>query len=154
MKATLDRYRGEGKPNLLLDRGNAGVDADGHTRATGVFKPNFNFTTDVAKLNAAGARQDDSSVLPATGKFIMAGATLTNATITLSDSLTPGSNQEQQVALHELGHADSAAKDPNRFLELGADDVIRPGGQLLEHDRRPLEEEANRYRDDANRPPQ
>ncbi len=154
VRATLDRYRGEGKPDLLITRGNAGVDIDGRTKALGVFKPNFNWTTDAAKIDAAGRKQDESSILPATGKFVAAGATLTNATIVMGDTLTPGSKQEQQVALHELGHAESAAKDPNRHLELGADDVIRPDGKLLEHDKRPLEEEANRYRDDIHRPPQ
>lgn len=83
----------------------------------------------------------------------MTSATLVNATLTLRDSLTPGSKQEQQVALHELGHAESAASDPQRYLEFGADDVIRPDGKLLKHDRRPLEEEANRYRDDIAKPP-
>jgi len=70
VQATLDRYRGEGKPDLLINRGHAGKDLDGKSKALGVFNPNINITTDVAKLNAAGAKQDESSVLPATGKFV------------------------------------------------------------------------------------
>ena len=90
-------------------------------------------------------------MLPATGKFL-SGSKLEGATLTLSDGLTQGSKAEQQVALHELGHADSAAANPDRYLALGADDVVKPNGKLVPHDDRPLEKEADAYRDSVKPP--
>jgi hypothetical protein len=150
---TLNRYRGAGTPDLLIQRGNAGLDIDGKTRATGVFNAKITPKYDVDRIVSTGAPQDDRSLLPATGKFI-SGSKLESATLTIDTSQTPGSKQETQTALHELGHAESAATNPDSYLARGADDVVKPNGQLLPHDDRPLEKEANDYRDHPEqRPP-
>jgi len=149
---TLNRYRGAGTPDLLIQRGSAGVDIDGKTRATGVFNAKIEPNYDTAKIVSTGAPQDDRSLLPATGKFI-SGSKIESATLTIDTSQTPGSKQETQTALHELGHAESAASNPDSYLARGADDVIKPKGQLLPHDERPLEREANDYRDHPEQSP-
>jgi len=56
---------------------------------------------DVDKIVSSSAKQDESSLLPATGKFL-SGSVLMGATLTLDSSITPGSKQEQSVAFMSL----------------------------------------------------
>ncbi|HEV7767313.1 MAG TPA: RHS repeat-associated core domain-containing protein [Thermoanaerobaculia bacterium] len=146
VRATLGRYRGAGTPDLHIQRGSAGLDIDGKTKAKGEFKGKYDPRYDVDKIVSSGAKQDDSALLPATGKFL-SGSVLLRATLTIDDSVTPGSKHEQSVALHELGHAEGAAANTDRYLALGANDVIMVDGQLTAHDDRPLEKEAEAYKD-------
>jgi RHS repeat-associated protein len=146
IRTTLNRYRGVGTPDLHIQRGSAGKDLDGKTNALGVFNARITPIYDWRRIESTGAKQDESSLLPATGKFL-SGSKFEGATLTLDTSLGPGSKAETSVAVHELGHAESAATDPDKYLRLGADDVIKPNGELLPHNYRPLEREANEYHD-------
>jgi RHS repeat-associated protein len=145
VRATLERYRGPGTPDLHIERGKAGLDRDGSTRAQGVLNTKFDPRYDLDRIQNSGARQDESSILPATGRFLR-GSVLLGATLTLDNSLTPNSSLELSTLLHEFGHAEAAAADPDRYLSLGADDVVFVDGQLLPWASRPLEHEAERYR--------
>jgi hypothetical protein len=146
VRATLDRYTGAGKPDLFIMRGDAGRDPLGGKKALGVFKTSFEPSykrPDGSYTVSDPAARDQ---LPATGSNLT-GATLKSGTLIIDTSATPGTKQESNTAVHEFGHAESAARDPKNYLVQGADDVVQPGGQALPHDQRPLEAEANRYRD-------
>ena len=144
VQATLNRYTGEGKPDLFINRGDAGRDPSGG-KAYGTFRAdqpdvNYKATYDWANM------KDNSPVLNDSGKFLL-GATLLSATITIDSSLVEGSRGESNVAVHELGHAEFAARDMMDFLKLGAKDVEMKNGTYIPHDDRPLEKDANTYRD-------
>jgi hypothetical protein len=142
----LDRYTGEGRPDLHISRGDAGLDIGG-AKALGVFRADqpdvsFRATYDWANMS------DDSPVWNDSGRFLL-GATLIKASIVLDASLVEGSRAESNVAVHELGHADFAARDTLNYLKLGAKDVVNRNGTPLPHGDRPLEKDANKYRDQA-----
>jgi RHS repeat-associated protein len=145
VRTTLNRYTGEGKPDLFITRGDVPSDKGGG-RAYGNFKAdqpevNFKATYDMSNLK-------DFAVWPDTGKFLT-GVTLLSATITLDKSLPEGSSAESNVAVHELGHADFAARDALKYFTLGADDMETKNGAIVPHDDRPLEEDAIKYRNQA-----
>lgn len=146
VRATLDRYSGPGKPDLFIMRGDAGRDPLDGKKAFGVFKasiePSYKRSDGSYTVSDPAGRDQ----LPTTGKNLT-GATLKSGTLTIDTSATPGTKQESSTAVHELGHAESAARDPQNYLVQGADDVVKPDGQPLPHDQRPLEAEANQYRD-------
>jgi hypothetical protein len=54
------------------------------------------------------------------------------------------------TALHELGHANQAARQPLQYKRDAA--VERsPDGKIIPHDQRPVEKVADKYRDQALR---
>jgi RHS repeat-associated protein len=147
VRDTLALYTGPGKPDLFIQRGDAGNDRSGE-KATGVFKPDI--TPNYKRPDGSYTVSDEAGKdqFPATGKNLT-GAELKSGTLTISSDTPPSSAAESNVAVHELGHADSAARDPLGYLQKGANDMeLDPKtGQPLPHDDRPLEREANRYRE-------
>lgn len=143
---TLARYEGPGTPDLEIVRGSAGVDRRTGERARGVVitrERELSYEGNYEKIHGA------NDLLPATGKYLTK-ASLAKATLILDNSLTPGTTGEANVAVHEVGHLESAAVDFMRYLQLGADDMeLGSDGKPLPHDDRPLERAAEGYRDAA-----
>jgi len=145
VRATLARYTGKGKPDLHISRGDAGKDRDGST-ALGKTTPRFTYA-----LKADKSSLDPKNQPPQSGKNVTA-AELQSATLVIDDSVKAGSGQERQVALHELGHVEKAAADPVGYLQDGSDDAETDAeGNPIPHDDRPLEQEADEYKKNANK---
>ncbi|MEO8189317.1 MAG: RHS repeat-associated core domain-containing protein [Acidobacteriota bacterium] len=142
VRGALGRYTGEGKPDLVIRKGDAGRDPLTGEKALGLTKgTNVVESYDWSKITST----KDS--LPDSGKFIN-GATLKETTITIDSSLGAFSKDQADTAVHEAGHADSLARDPVSYLMRGAwDQDMGPDGKWLPHDDRPLEKEANQFRD-------
>ena len=71
---------------------------------------------------------------------------LREATLTLKKSLSLDISalETVQTALHELGHADQAARNPAKYYRY--ENVFRnPKGRLIPRNRRPVEVYANKY---------
>lgn len=162
VRGTLALYAGPNNPNLTISQRELGRDADGETG--GLFTPSFDFTTDSPPGSGnfdrfAGMSEADIQAGLANGS-LYTSATLKSATLELDASLSLGmtglgrSKQEQRtigVALHELGHADTAARDPLRHLRLSIPINQMEKGKRQEHDKRQIERDANQYRDRALR---
>jgi RHS repeat-associated protein len=144
VRTTLNRYRQKGSQDLHIGFGDAGIDPISKENRKGVFDSKL----DVSSYDyAAMPVQDSSSILEATGKYII-GASPTGPAILILDSeeLPANSKLERQVAIHEVGHAESAAVDPVRYLKNGAKDVVEPPGrEPLDANERPNEINANEY---------
>ena len=148
VRATLARYSGTGSPDLLVQRGDAGHDPLTGEKSRGAFDP----VVEKSYKKGDGYTVSDPLLrdqFPATGKNLT-GAELKSATLTIDTSLTPGSKDEADVAVHELGHAEDAASDAMEFERNTADDMTHDeNGKALPHDDRPEEQKAIKYRDAA-----
>jgi hypothetical protein len=148
VKDALGRYTGPGKPDLRIQRGDAGYDHLTGEKSRGVFRVDnakYNYQRPDGSYTVSDSAGKDQ--MNSTGKNLT-GATFDKATLTIDTSVTPGTKDEANVAVHEVGHADSAANDFLRFSQQSADDEnTGPDGKPLPHDDRPLEQEANQFRD-------
>jgi hypothetical protein len=157
VRATLGLYSGPSSPDLLISQRSLANDpVDG--ALAGIFNPSFDVTTDsppfsgnFERLAGRGEAEiraglDDGSLLT--------GARLKSAELVLDSQLSisipfgrpsGASRQAISTALHELGHADSAARDPLGHLRLS----LVPNqmqGKRLPHDLRRIEINAETYR--------
>jgi hypothetical protein len=162
VRGTLALYAGPNTPNLTIGQRELGRDADGETG--GLFTPSFDFTTDSPPGSGdfgrfASMGEADIQAGLANGS-LYTSATLKSATLELDASLSLSmtglgrSKQEQRtigVALHELGHADTAARDPLRHLRLSIPINQMEKGKRQEHGKRQIERDANQYGDRALR---
>jgi len=148
IRATLERYSGAGAPDLFIQRGEVLPDRFTGEKLRGDFDPKIQ----PSYKKGEGYTVSDPKAMdqyPETGKNLT-GATLTSATITLDTGLTPGSSQESNILVHELGHAEDAAKDPLTFAKTTAIDAnYDASGHAVLHNDRVEEQNANRYRDEA-----
>jgi len=144
---TLGRYTGAGKPDLVIQRGDAGSDPRTGEKATGLTRATKITESYQGNWDKITSTKD---TLPDTGKYVTE-AVLKETTITIDSSLNPNSREQANAAVHEAGHADSLARDSVSYLQRGANDMeTDPNtGKPLSHDDRPLEREANEYRDRA-----
>lgn len=152
VRGTLARYAGPNNPNLTIGQGELGRDAtDGEVG--GLFRPSFDPTTDSPPGSGnferlAGMSETDMKTGLANGS-LYTGATLKSATLDLDASLDLNKKDQRTigVALHELGHADTAARDPLRHLRLSIPINQIERGKRQVHDKRQIEQDANQYRD-------
>ena len=158
VRATLALYEGPNNPNLTISQAALGKDSDGPLG--GLFTPQFDYTTDLPPGSGnfdrlAGMSPAEIQTGLANGS-LLTSATLKGATLQLDASLSLSvtslgrSKQEQQmigVALHELGHADLAARNPLTFYRLASPLNQMERGRRQPHERRQIEREANQYRD-------
>lgn len=158
VRATLALYAGPDHPDLNISQANLGTDADG--RLGGLFTPHFDFTTDAPPGSGNFDRLAGMSPAEIQGGIangsLLTSATLRSATLQLDTSLnlsmsSLGKSKEEQrtigVALHELGHADLAARRPLEFYRLAAPENQMRDGRRQAHDDREIEQQANRRRD-------
>jgi len=157
-RATLAQYEGPDNPTLAISQSELGENSDG--LLGGLFTPSFGYTTDVPPGSGdfeglRGLSDADIAAGIESGR-LLTSATLRNATLKLDTSLNLSmqqlgrSKQERRtigVALHELGHADLAAKDPLRFYRISAPVNQIRGGKRQKHGAREVEQDANGYRD-------
>jgi RHS repeat-associated protein len=139
-RATLELFVGSGKPDLFVVKGSAGKDADG-TPAIGRFAPS-GFNVSYAGKESQLTPDKTSQQLQDLGTW-----TLTGGTITLDTSLRMSTSDRLTVttALHELGHADQAARNPLQYQRDSP--TRRPDGREISHDARPAEVYANKYQE-------
>lgn len=78
----------------------------------------------------------------------MTSASFDSVTVEISDDLTSGSSEEAEVIIHEGGHMESIASDLTGHLrDTATDAVTGRKGKILDHDSRPGEKKAIKYRD-------
>lgn len=136
MAAVLALYEGEGgRATLVVRRGEAGHDRDGRP-SRAAFSARFEALAE--EVTGPGV------ALEPRRRYLE--ARLCRGEIVLDDSVDPGSALEEVLLLHELGHAESAARDPRRYLELGSDGrETNANCEPLVPSERPLEQEADAF---------
>jgi RHS repeat-associated protein len=146
VRDTLGLYTGPGRPDLLITHGDAGRDIDGAKNAG-----SFTAEADVAYDDAATKQMRSDMTLEQIedlGTWSLVGESV----LTLDSSLTVSVQDRRTigVAVHELGHADHAARSPLDYRRK-SEQVRDAKGKIIEHDKRPAEKIANEYRDKAVR---
>ena len=146
VRDTLGQYTGPGKPDLLITHGDAGRDIDG-TKAVGLFSAKVDVSYDDA---ATRQMRSDMTVeqIENLGTWSLVGESV----LTLDSSLTVNAQDKRTigVAVHELGHADHAARSPLDYRRK-SEQVRDAKGKIIDHGKRPAEKIANEYRDKAVR---
>ena len=143
VRDTLALYEGEGRPNLHIEQGDAGIDIDGE-KAYGSFAADIipDYGENLTKLTPGMTLEEMEN---------LATWSVREATLVLDTSLTISIFDRDTVkyALHELGHADQAARSPLQYRR----DLrnIRDKKGIIEHDRRPGEKYAISYEDRARK---
>jgi RHS repeat-associated protein len=128
----LKGFEGSGAPDLTIEYGDAGLDANGVDKAPGVI------TTSIVPQGEDGT---DYPAKPLT----ITPARLKNATITVDNSEKGDKTKSAHVLEHEVGHADDARRNPKTYSDNSADTARTKGA--TPHDKRPNEIVANRFRD-------
>lgn len=145
MRDTLALYEGPGKPDLAISLGDPGVDPIDGRKAAAAFDGKFDRSY---QGNWDKIAKDGSNILPETGA-LLTSATLKSAELVLDQNhgsnLTLSNRQLVADAAHEIGHADLAARDPLKYLVLGAKDKNFQKGKPIPHDKRPIEQLANTF---------
>lgn len=131
----LKGFEGDGAPDLTIGYGDAGFDANGVDRATG------NTETVITPQG------EDGSEYPAKPIKVIP-AKLKSATITIDNSVKDDKKKTENVLEHEVGHGNDARKNPKTYSENSAETKRNKGA--IDHDKRPNEIEANRFRDQVN----
>jgi RHS repeat-associated protein len=141
VKASLALYAGKDDPKLEISRGKVEKDPLTGEAINGTFTPKIReeYAGNYEKMSG------DADFAPNTGKFV-SSAKLMSAAIVIDDALISGSRAEADVAVHEVAHAQQAAGDTKGYVVNSALDMVAPGGQALEHDKRPLEVDAIKFR--------
>ena len=143
IRATLGAYTGTGKPDLLIVQGDAGRDLDGVTKANGSFDPKrLTFNVDYSGKEQQILPGMTVEQIENLGNWTTTG----QATLTLDNSLTISFRNKTTVetAIHELGHADQAARTPLQYQRDNRN-VYFPNGKLIPHDQRAVEKFASDY---------
>lgn len=146
VRGTLGLFTGPGKPDLFIQQADAGKDIDG-TENAGVFSTSSkNYGVDYTGKEDQIRPGMTAEQIEDLGAWSLVG----QSTLTLDSGLTINVREKRTigVAVHELGHADQAARQPLGYKRDAA--VERNAkGKIIEHDKRPAEVYANKYRDRA-----
>jgi RHS repeat-associated protein len=134
--AALKGYEGKGAPDLTIQYGDAGIDANGVDKATGL-----------AEI-AINPEVYDGSEYPAKPIKIIP-ARVKNATITIDNSIKGKNSETEDVMEHEVGHVDHARKDPRTYADNSAETKRTKG--KTPHDKRPNEVIANQFRNQVKK---
>jgi RHS repeat-associated protein len=147
VRDTLAQYTGPGRPDLFITHGDAGRDIDGAKNA-GVFSAEYptNYKVDYTGKEDQIKGGMTAEQIEDLGAWSLVG----QVTLTLDSSLTifSGDKRTISVAIHELGHADHAVRNPLDFRRKSGQ-VLDAKGKIIDHDKRPVERVANEYRDKA-----
>jgi RHS repeat-associated protein len=125
----LKGFEGEGAPDLTVQMGDAGLDANGRDEAPGLTVTNI--LPEVPADPSLGIEP-----LP---------AELKDATITIDDSIKGDQKKLEDVLAHEVGHADDARKEPGRYDKDSSKTKQEQGA--TKHDKRSQEKRADEFRD-------
>jgi RHS repeat-associated protein len=132
----LKGFEGEGAPDLTIGYGDAGLDANGVDKATGVTKTSIRPEETLDDCSECPAKPMTHPVLP---------AKLKSANIVIDNSLKGDKSKTEDVLEHETGHGNHARKHPKDYSDNSAETTRTKGA--TPHDKRPNEIEANRFRD-------
>ncbi len=143
--AALKGYEGKDAPNLLVQFGDAGFDADGKTKATGMATPSIQQAKPAGE-HWGSVKDADGNVIP--DKHIITvnpavPAKVISATITIDNSLKGNTSEIEGALGHEVGHVDDARKNPDTFLANSQQTAAEKG--KTPHDKRPNEIVANAF---------
>ncbi len=144
VRATLARYTGKDAPNLYISRGNAGTNIQGES-----VRQHFKVRSQGLDIRYDGnydKLKSEADVFDATGKYITYAA-FTDADVVVGRQNTPFTEVEVNDLIHELGHAEDAARDPINYLKNIAKDVIyNADGTEVPWSELPNEQTAEAYR--------
>ena len=144
---TLDRYTGAGRPDLHITHASAGQDIGGGDN-NGLFSTTdpTNYSVDYSGAYDRIKEGMSAEQIQDLGAWKLVG----QVTLTLDTTLTINvlDSKTIRTALHELGHADQAVRTPLQYLR-DAKKTHKPDGTLIDHDARPGEIVANKYRNKA-----
>jgi RHS repeat-associated protein len=144
VRSTLALYEGQNAPNLIVQYGEVEPDIDG-MRAYG------NFRADII-ADYAGMKEQAVPGMTLEQIEDLATWSIKKGILTIDNNLALSISDKATVltALHELGHADQAARNP---LEYRRQARIKrnPDGTPMRHERRPAEIYAHNYQNRASR---
>jgi len=142
VRDALALYEGSDNPDLYIGIGETAPDARTGEPSLGAFNAyDIDYTHDYTKIRGP------HDIYPKTGANVIIQTGLKAATLTLNESLAMLSDQWIDVALHELGHADHAARDILDYMINGAEDMeTNPDGTPMAHDLRPVERVADEFK--------
>jgi len=106
IRETLALYQGEGAPDLIIDYGDAGEDAD-----VGSFRPDLN-PVEYPENIPAEIIKEAGEAFQDLGKW-----SLKRGTITIDSNLYKNIRETKRTAREELGHADHAARRTREFIK-------------------------------------
>ncbi|MBP8600438.1 MAG: RHS repeat-associated core domain-containing protein [Candidatus Saccharicenans sp.] len=140
VRDTLALYEGEGRPNLHIGQGDAEKDIDGD-KAYGSFAADIipDYGENLTKLTPGMTLEEMEN---------LATWSVREATLVLDTSLTISIFDRDTVrhALHELGHADQAARSPLQYRR-DLRNIRDKKGNILKHEDRPAEIYADQYKE-------
>ena len=130
----LKGFEGKGAPDLTFQFGDAGMDANGVDKATGL--------TD-SKIQEGGTFYTCTSATDCTTE--QRQDKLLSSTITIDNSVKKDKDQTEKVVEHEVGHAHKDRTKPGESRKQSEDTKKNKG--KTPHDQRPEEKAANEFRD-------
>jgi len=142
VRDTLALYEGEGRPNLYKGQGDAGKDIDGD-EAYGSFAADIipDYGENLTKLTPGMTLEEMEN---------LATWSVREATLILDTNLTISIFNRDTIrhALHELGHADEAARSPLQYRR-DLRNIRDKEGKIIKHEKRRAEIYADRYKERA-----
>jgi len=133
----LTGFEGPGAPDITFQFGDAGMDADGISKAIGLA------SAYISPGSTIFGTPDNPDVV------ISLPPKLKAATVTIDTSISESKSQVKGTLAHEVGHANDARTSTVQYLRDSKRTKESRGA--VQHDRRPEERRANSFRDRVNK---
>jgi RHS repeat-associated protein len=135
--AALQGFERAGAPDITFQVGNAGLDADGVSKAIGLA------STSIAPGSTIYGTPDDPNAV------IQVPDKLKGVTVTIDTSIAKDGSQVKSTLAHEVGHANDARTNTAQYQSDSARTKQTKGS--TPHGNRPEERRANDFRDRVNK---